>query len=174
MKRALLAVAIWLLVLGGAVTPATAESGSIDDPSGDLPDRIDVSRLDVENGKRWFTMRAKVVDLRAKRGEFNFYYFARTHDDDPTNDRGVIISVDRVDGHTRARFYGCGWEDCDLDPCPRMQARWLKDKNVVRVAAPQRCLWWQAAPPDRGFFSVYSRLGRVWYDTTEDLVLERG
>jgi len=174
MKRAMLAGLIGALFLGLPAPPVAAESGGVDDPSGDLPERIDVTRLEVENGTHWFTMRAKVVDLRARKGTFEFYYFARTQDGDPTNDRGVIITVDRVEGQTRAQFYGCGWKDCDRDPCPRLRARWLPDKNVVRIAVPQRCLWWEAAPPPRGIFSVYSHVGPVWNDTTEDLVLDRG
>ncbi|MDZ5622518.1 hypothetical protein [Nocardioides bizhenqiangii] len=174
MRRTILALLFGVLVLGAGTAPAAAESGGVNDPSGDLPERIDVTRLDVENGRHWFTMRAKVVDLRARTGTFEFNYFARTQDGDPTNDRGVIIAVDRVNGQTRARFYGCGWKDCSRDPCPRMRAGWLPDKNIVRVRAPQRCLPWDAAPPPRGVFHVYSHVGPVWKDTTEELVLDRG
>lgn len=180
MRRAVLALVCGILLLGGAVMPAAAESGSIADPSGDLPPRIDITRLDVENGNRWFSMRVKVLDL-AQRGRFRFTYEAGRREYGERPHRGAMIVVHRVAGETRARFLGCSAEDCSSEPgegCPRMRATWSGENDVIRVAAPQKCLWWLQRHPDRtppraGTFHVYAELGDAG-DSTELLVLDRG
>ncbi|KAA1426663.1 hypothetical protein [Nocardioides antri] len=176
MKRVLLAIAAATLVLGGTATPAAAESGSVSDPSGDAPARIDITRLKVDNDKRWFTMRVDVQDLRQK-GIFHFHYWRGTSG---VPMQSLIVVVKRIDGETRARFFACGFEDCRPETCPRLRARWRSDTDFVRISAPQRCYPRprtrpDAPPPAAGQFFVYSRLGKGAVDDHEEQVeLQRG
>ncbi|RHW24707.1 hypothetical protein D0Z08_23600 [Nocardioides immobilis] len=176
MRRAVLTILAALLVLGGAATPAGAESGSLDHPSGDAPAKIDLTRLSVENGNRWFTMRVDVRNLRQK-GKFNFHYWGGTASPPA---RSVLIIVHRVDGETRARFLSCGREDCAPDPCARMRVAWRSADDFIRVSAPQRCFPRPRNDPDApapamGRFFAWSRLGDGASDTAGGLLaLQRG
>lgn len=176
MRRLVLAILAGFLVLGGTAAPAAAESGSVSDPSGDAPSRIDITRLKVDNDKRWFTARVDVRDLRQK-GKFDFYYWRGTGG---LPMQSLIVRVHRVDGETRARFWTCGTEDCTIGSCPRLRARWSSARDFVRISAPQRCYPRprtrpDAPPPAAGQFFAYSRLGEDTTDELEDPVeLQRG
>ncbi|KAA1416763.1 hypothetical protein F0U44_16330 [Nocardioides humilatus] len=160
------------------MTPnAVAESGSLADPAGDAPERIDVTRLTVTNGDHWFTMRADVAELRQK-GEFTFNYWRGASGGHLV--ASLLVVVDRVDGETRGRFYDCGWKDCVRAPCPRLEVKWRALKDFVWITAPQRCFppprtHPDAPPPAGGRFFVSGRIGDV-YDSVDDapLALERG
>jgi hypothetical protein len=184
MRRALLTMVFGCLVLGGLATPAGAESGSLADPARDAPARIDITRLDVDNDRRRFSMRIKVRNLRQK-GVFDFFYERGRREFGDRPHRGTLIIVHRVDGETRARFLGCSSEDCSDEPgedCPRMRVSWSSAKDVIRVAAPQKCIWWlqrhpDLEPPLTGTFSVDATMGRgddYSADYTDLLVVDRG
>lgn len=176
MKRTILAIVVGLLLFGGTMAPASAESGTLDDPSGDAPARIDLTRLEVDNGNRWFTMRVGVRNLR-QQGRFGFHYWGGNGTPPP---RSVLIVVRRVEGTTKARFLRCGRDDCAPAPCPRMRVAWRTGQDYVRVSAPQACFPRPRNNPDapapaRGLFFSWSQLGeRTYDDTPGHLVLDRG
>jgi len=181
----MLAILCGVLVLGAHVAPAVADNGSTTDERGDAPARIDITSLHVENGNRWFSMRIEVRNLRQK-GTFELLYEAgRREPSDPPH-RGSMIIVHRVAGETRARLLGCSREDCSAEPgerCHRLRASWDPTNDVIRVAAPQRCLWWlqrhpEQSPPRTGMFDAYAYLGRLGsggdIDGIDPVVVDRG
>lgn len=175
MRRVVLFVTAVMLALVGSVSSASAERGVEDAPDGDAPARIDITRFTVDNGQRWFTMRADVRNLRQK-GKFEFSYWRGVDGPTPSS-RSLIITVHRVDGETRARFFSCGFEDCIVGSCPRLRAAWRSDLDFVRVSAPQRCF--PVADPDTplpagGRFFTYSHMGDAVDDEVDQLALVRG
>ena len=181
MRRLVLALLLGALVLGAPAAPVAADSGSITDERGDAPSRIDVTGLHVENGNRWFSMRVEVRNLRQK-GKFEFSYERGRREYGEMPNRGALIFVHRVAGETRARYYGCGTEDCSAEPgegCARLRVSWRAAKDVIRVAAPQACLWWlqrhpKLSPPRRATFHVYAYLGEGPDDASDLVVVDRG
>ena len=180
MRRAVLALLVGAVLLGQAATSASAADGRRIDDSGDAPARIDITQLTVDNDRRWFSMKIKVRNLREK-GRFQFDYQRERAIGPDRPHPGAIVIVHRVNGKTHARWFGCGLEDCDRDPCARLRVLWRADIDIVRIAAPHNCLWWlrqipEATPPSRGTFSVYSWLGRDQdvTDSTDPIVVDRG
>lgn len=177
MRRVILGILAAVLVLGGGLmTSASAESGSVATPQGDAPARIDITKFSVDNGERWFTMKVEVRNLRQK-GKFNFHYWMGNGGNPPP--RSAIVVVHRVDGETKARFLECGLEDCSPEPCPRLRASWRPLDDVVRIAAPQRCFPRpadnpDAPPPPSGRFFVWSLLGDATDSPDATITLDRG
>lgn len=176
MRRVLLGVLGAFLAVGVGLAPASAESGSVATPQGDAPAKVDITRLTVDNGQRWVTMRVDVRNLRQK-GKFGFHYWMGTGGAPPP--RSALVMVHRVDGETKARFFGCGLEDCTPDPCSRLRATWRPLADVVRIGFPQRCFPRpahnpDAPPPPSGRFFAWSRLGDVGDSPNTILTLDRG
>jgi len=177
MKRVILGILAAVLVLGGGLmTSASAESGSVETPSGDAPARIDITRFSVENDDRWVYMKVDVRNLRQK-GKFNFHYWMGSGG--TPSPRSALIVVRQEDKHTLGRFFACGREDCRPTPCPRLRVSWRPLDDVVRIAVPQRCFPRRAShpdapPPPSGRFFVWSRLGDAIDDPEGQLALQRG
>lgn len=181
MRRLILSLVAGAMVILGAVATASADTGSHNDARRDAPARVDVTKFHVENGDRWFSMRVEVRDLRQK-GRFELFYESGRREYGERLHRGTLILVHRLAGVTRARFLGCSPEDCSAEPgenCPRLRASWDPEKDVIRVAAPQACIWWlqrnpDLAPPRRGTFHVYAHLGEGAGDSSDLVVVDRG
>lgn len=181
MKQAILAVVLVVVALGAPAAPVAADTGGIADERRNAPARVDVTNLHVDNGNRWFSMRIKVRNLRQK-GIFEFFYERGRREYGERPHRGSLIIVHRVDGETRSRYLGCSSEDCSAEPgekCHRLRASWSAANDVVRIAAPQACIWWlrrnpDQSPPRTGTFSVYAHLGDEPGDSTDLLVVDRG
>lgn len=145
----------------GAVSPAAAESGSKRYERGNAPAAIDLTRLTVRNGEDRFAMRVSVRNL-GERGRFHFHYWGGRRAAPPA--RSLLVTVRRVDGETRARFFACGREDCAPQDCAGLRARWRVAADAVRVSAPQQCYPRrdpEAEPPHVGRFFA-------WSDTATD------
>jgi len=154
--RAALMIVTGTVVLAGVVTPASADTGSERYERGNAPAAIDITKLSVHNATARFTMRVAVRDL-TERGRFTFHYWSGTSQTPPP--RSLLIEVRRVDGDTRARFFGCGREDCVVDTCPSLHAEWHPATDRVEVSASQRCYPRRdpnADPPDVGRFFAWS------------------
>lgn len=175
MRRAVLTFLTALLVLGGAMSPASAETGSVTDPSGDGPAVVDITRLTVRNGNHRFTMRVKVRDLR-QRGTFGFHYWGGASATPPA--RSALVVVRRVDGETKASFLACDREECHPARCRATRVEWRPARDVVEVSVRQRCYPRPPRNPDApapavGRFFAEGVLGEE-YDSTDLLTLQRG
>jgi hypothetical protein len=177
MRRVILGIVAAVLVLGGGLmTPASAESGSMSTPKGDAPAKIDITRFSVDNDRRWVYMKVDVRNLRQK-GKFNFHYWMGNGGTPPP--RSALVVVRQEDKHTLGRFFSCGLEDCSPAPCPRLRVSWRPAEDVVRIAVPQRCFPRPAdnpdgPPPSSGRFYAWSSLGDAVDDTDGLLALRRG
>jgi hypothetical protein len=153
----------------GTLSPAGAETGGRGYERGDAPAAIDITWLHATNADQRFAIQVKVRDLRDT-GRFSFHYWAGRKAAPPA--RSLLLVVRHTDDGVRARFLTCGREDCASAQCRSFHATWNPEKDLVRVAARQRCF--PGRTPSGGRFFAWSETKADVDEGSEPFFLKRG
>lgn len=113
---------------------------------------IDLTGLNVRNGRHHVTMTAHVRDLTGA-GRFTFFM----HDVSFEQVFGLEVGVRRRDDGTVVAYFrewGDGWSE--TRSCADATLRWARARDLIRIGFPQDCF--HGPLPDSWKFVVQSRL----------------
>lgn len=133
--RSLVAIALTFVLVTGTPSPASADTLSFKDKTGDAVPRFDLTKIRIANGEDQFAVSARLRDLRG--GGTQIFGFSLT----PAQESATysLQTVRRRNGTVTSKLFRTDQDGQVQVPC-KVHARWSLSKDVVATRFPQGCL----------------------------------
>ena len=168
---ATLPLVVLLSLVGPA--PANAAATTVRDAARDAPAPIEITRFRANNAEDRIVMKLRVRDLRSV-GKFTLAYYQFNLPGSEWGFEGGSVAVRRIPGDgLRVRYEWSGGDEVsERRPCPGLQVRWDRKRDLIQAAVPQACFTGQPVPDKWQFFAFAQR--SRGFDATREFGVRRG